>query len=123
MQLNWVFLSSDCSSLKYPTVSLLEINIDIVLIFFWSFGTTELIHDIYKNKNSTIAPDRRGYPHNIFLISPQNHMLWIPHLMNTTTFVFMEKKGNYIYFSVEKKQHLIWCYDFTQGMCRFYFPS
>ena len=23
-----------------------------------------------------IATDKRGYPHNIFLISPQKHMLW-----------------------------------------------
>ena len=25
----------------------------------------------------TIATDKRGYPHNIFLISPQKHMLWV----------------------------------------------
>ena len=24
-----------------------------------------------------IATDKRGYPHNIFLISPQKHMLWV----------------------------------------------
>ena len=25
----------------------------------------------------SIAPDEREYPHNIFLISPQKHMLWV----------------------------------------------
>ena len=24
-----------------------------------------------------IAPDKKGYPHNIFLISPPKHMLWV----------------------------------------------
>ena len=26
---------------------------------------------------SPIATDKRGYPHNIFLNSPQKHMLWV----------------------------------------------
>ena len=25
----------------------------------------------------SIATDKRGYPHNIFLISPRKHMLWV----------------------------------------------
>ena len=30
-----------------------------------------------KIKGLYIATDKRGYPHNIFLISPRKHMLWV----------------------------------------------
>ena len=32
--------------------------------------------DSRKSSQAVIATDKRGYPHNIFLISPQKHMLW-----------------------------------------------
>ena len=30
-----------------------------------------------QEQSGLIATDKRGYPHNIFLISPQKHMLWV----------------------------------------------
>ena len=31
---------------------------------------------VHCNRNVSIATDKRGYPHNMFLISLQKHMLW-----------------------------------------------
>ena len=31
----------------------------------------------FGSQGSGIATDKRGYPHDIFLISPQKHMLWV----------------------------------------------
>ena len=40
----------------------------------WSvkYWDTDLISSI-----DTVAPDKKGYPIDIFLISPQEHMLWV----------------------------------------------
>ena len=48
-----------------PNMSLLQ-SVDLqtssVILFF---------------KTTGITPDKRWYPHNIFLISPQKHLLWV----------------------------------------------
>ena len=49
----------------------------------------------------SIATDKRGYPHNIFLISRRKHMLWILSEYPQHMFSSRNKK-NYQHFSDEK---------------------
>ena len=59
------------------TVEFQEITIS------WYRKTGKKIHIIRKLRHihllsyMGIAPDKRGYSHNTFLISPQKHMLWV----------------------------------------------
>ena len=53
----------------------------------------------------TLPPDNRGNLHNIFLVSPQKHMLWVPIRSASVSasneypqHVFVEKQEKYQYF-------------------------
>ena len=50
-----------------------------------------------------IATDKRGYPHNVFLISPRKHMLYPQHM-----FSWRNKKDISI-FSMKKALYLLLC--------------
>ena len=62
-----------------------------------------------------IAPDKREYPHNIFLISQRKHVLWVlirstlirRLLWVPTTYIFMEKLGKSRYILVEGSSYLM----------------
>ena len=40
--------------------------------------TDDMDFNIQEGILNYIASDKSGYPHNIILISPREHMLWIP---------------------------------------------
>ena len=69
-----------------------EIGQMCTLWYFLCVGSTKFsaVKDNHTFKvillKSHIATDKREYPHNIFLISPRKHMLWV-----STTYVFVEK--------------------------------
>ena len=44
----------------------------------------------WEGLGNHIATDKRGYPHNIFLISPRKHMLWVL-IRSASAYVFIEK--------------------------------
>ena len=59
---------------KYSLVCLLQVKsyslLSHLIIFVFKHVYDETV-------NKSIATDNRGYPHNIFLISLQKHMLWV----------------------------------------------
>ena len=56
-------LKEEVKTLKPEEIENVDVRFTLITI---SIGT-----DMPK------ATDKRGYPHNIFLISPQKHMLWV----------------------------------------------
>ena len=53
---------------------------------------------LMKSSAVSIPPDKSVYPHSIFLISPQKHMLWV--LIRSTWMRWRNKKTQY--FSAQK---------------------
>ena len=66
-----------------------------------TFFTLLHIKTLLKRGLLCIATDKRGYPHNIFLISPRKHMMWVL-IRSVTAYVFIEKYERYQHFLDEK---------------------
>ena len=41
------------------------------------YGSNAVERDKIDHAGNSIATDKMGYPHNVFLISRQKHMLWV----------------------------------------------
>ena len=61
--------------LKFDLNESILLYADVSKTCWMSVNSVDLI--FYSIQSRCIATDKRGYPHNIFLISPRKNMLWV----------------------------------------------